>query len=93
MTGQARVVLGLAAAFLTLAIPVQLGLHGITLAWAVEGVLLLGLGARFRRRWPAWAATPSSRLAVLRLFARHLPLHDGAVPARSSTRPSAPGWP
>ena len=31
--------LGLAAAFLTVAIPVQLGLHGITLAWAVEGVL------------------------------------------------------
>src|SRR5262249_55962079 len=44
---QARVLLGLAAAFLTVAIPVQLGLHGITLAWAVEGVLLLWLGLRF----------------------------------------------
>ena len=26
----------------------QLGLHGITLAWAVEGLLLLWLGIRFR---------------------------------------------
>jgi len=38
------VTLGLAAVFLTLAIPVQLGLHGITLAWAAEGLLLLWLG-------------------------------------------------
>jgi uncharacterized membrane protein len=75
---QARVLLGLAASFLTVAIPVQLGLHGITIAWAVEGVLLLWLGLRF--------ASPLARaggylvvgLATLRLFVRHLPLHPGA---------------
>ena len=75
---QARVVLGLASAFLTLAIPVQLGLHGITLAWALEGVLLLGLGVRFRSRLARLGGYGVLGLAVLRLFARHLPLHDGA---------------
>ena len=65
-------------AFLTLAIPVQLGLHGITLAWALEGVLLLGLGARIRSRLARLGGYGVLGLAVLRLFARHLPLHDGA---------------
>jgi uncharacterized membrane protein len=74
---QARVVLGLAAAFLTLAIPVQLGLHGITLAWTLEGVLLLGLGVRFSSRLARLGGYGVLSLAVLRLFARHLPLHDG----------------
>ena len=74
-----RVTLGLAAVFLTLAIPVQLGLHGITLAWAVEGVLLLWLG-----NGPALAAHAGLRLrrpalAVGRLFVRHLPLHPAPV--------------
>jgi uncharacterized membrane protein len=63
---RARVTLGLAAVFLTLAIPVQLGLHAITLAWAVEGVLLLWLGVGQR--------SPLAR-AFGRLFVRHLPLH------------------
>src|SRR4029079_4130431 len=38
---QVRAFLGLAAVFVTLAIPAKLGLHGITLAWAFEGVVLL----------------------------------------------------
>ena len=75
---QERVLLGLAATFLTIAIPVQLGMHAITLAWAAEAVVLVALGVRF--------ASPLTRaggylvlgLAVLRLFARHLPLHEGA---------------
>ena len=56
-TRQARVLLGLAASFLTLAIPVQLGLHGITLAWAVEASLLLALGGASSPRSPGSAAT------------------------------------
>src|SRR6185503_8501086 len=44
---QVRVLVGLAAVFVTLAIPVQLGLHGITLAWALEALLLLALGLRY----------------------------------------------
>ena len=70
-----RVTLGLAAGFLTIAIPVQLGLHGITLAWAAEGVVLLWLGVR-QRSWLARAfGYGVLLLAVGRLFVRHLPLH------------------
>jgi hypothetical protein len=75
---QARVVLGLAAGFLTVAIPVQLGLHGITLAWAVEGVLLLWLGLRFQSGLARLGGYGVLALAVLRLFVRHLPLHPAA---------------
>ena len=75
---QARVILGLSAAFLTLAIPVQLGLHGITLAWALEGLLLLGLGVRFGSPLARAGGYGVLGLAVLRLFARHLPLHADA---------------
>jgi len=72
---QARVLLGLAAAFLTVAIPVQLGLHGITLAWAVEGVLLLWLGLRFESGLARLGGYAVLGLAVVRLFARHVPVH------------------
>lgn len=74
---QARATLGLAAAFLTVAIPVQLGLHGITLAWAVEGVLLLWLGLRFQSALARVGGYGVLALATLRLLARHLPLHAG----------------
>ncbi len=73
-----RVALGLAAAFLTLAIPIQLGLHGITLGWAAEGVVLLALGTRFASPQARAGAYAVLLLAVLRLAAFHLPLHIGA---------------
>jgi uncharacterized membrane protein len=73
----ARTALGLAAGFVTIAIPVQLGLHGITLAWAVWGLLLLGLGSRFGSVPARLGGYAVLALATLRLFARHLPLHDG----------------
>ncbi len=72
---RARVTLGLAAVFLTLAIPVQLGLHGITLAWAIEGVLLLWLGVAQRSPLTRAFGYGVLLLAVGRLFVRHLPLH------------------
>jgi hypothetical protein len=75
--GQARVLLGLAAALLTVAIPVQLGLHGITIAWSVEGILLLWLGLRFESTLARMGGYLVLGLAVLRLFVRHLPLHAG----------------
>ena len=87
---QSRVILGLAAAFLTLAIPVQLGLHGITLAWALEGLLLLGLGVRFHSALARVGGYGVLGLAVLRLFARHLPLHDGAF--RPFANPAFGTW-
>jgi uncharacterized membrane protein len=72
-----RATLGLAAAFVTIAIPVQLGLNGITLAWAAEGVVLLALGVRFASPLARGGGYGVLALAVLRLFARHAPLHSG----------------
>ena len=76
---QVRTLLGLAAVFVTLAIPVQLGLHGITLAWAAEGVLLLALGLRFGSVLARAGAYGVLTLAAVRLFVRHVPLHEGRV--------------
>lgn len=76
---QVRTLLGLAAVFVTLAIPVQLGLHGITLAWAAEGVLLLALGLRFGSALARAGAYGVLALAAARLFVRHLPLHEGTA--------------
>jgi uncharacterized membrane protein len=73
----ARAGLSLAAGFVTLAIPVQLGLHGVTLGWALEGLVLLALGTRFasdRARAGGYAVL---LFAVVRLIAVHLPLHHG----------------
>jgi uncharacterized membrane protein len=75
---QHRTLLGLAAAFLTLAIPVQLGLHGVTLGWALEGALLLALGTRFGSPLARLGGYSVLGAAVLRLLAWHLPLHPGA---------------
>jgi uncharacterized membrane protein len=74
---QVRTLLGLAAVFVTLAIPVQLGLHGITLAWAAEGVLLLALGLRLGSGLARAGGYGVLVLAAVRLLVRHLPLHDG----------------
>jgi uncharacterized membrane protein len=73
-----RVTLGLAAGFLTLAIPIQLGRHGITLAWAAEGLVLLALGMRFASVRTRAAGYVVLSLAVFRVFAFHAPLHAGA---------------
>ncbi len=74
----ARVTLSLAAVFLTLAIPVQLGLFGITLAWAFEALVLLWLGVHHDSRLARIGGYLVLFLAVARLAGRHLPLHDGA---------------
>jgi len=87
---QVRTLLGLAAGFLTLAIPVQLGLHGITLGWAVEGLLLLSLGRRFQSELTRAAGFAVLALAVVRLFARHVPLHQGSF--RPFLNPSFGTW-
>jgi uncharacterized membrane protein len=72
-----RVTLALAALFLTLAVPVQLGLFGITLAWAGEALVLLWLGVRHRSLLARCGGYGVLLLAVGRLLVRHLPLHAG----------------
>jgi len=85
-----RVALGLAAGFVTIAIPVQLGLNGITVAWTLWGLLLLWLGARFESAETRLGGYAILGLATLRLFARHLPLHDG--PFQPVLNPSFGVW-
>lgn len=66
---------GLSVVFLTLAVPLHLKLHGITMAWAVEGPVLAYLGYVYRYRPVRIAGFIVLVLAVLRLFLAHWPLH------------------
>lgn len=68
---------GLAVLFLTLSVPLHLKVHGITLAWAAEGPVLLYLGYRYRYRPVRIGAAVVVALAVFRVFAAHWPLHAG----------------
>ncbi|HKN47269.1 MAG TPA: DUF2339 domain-containing protein, partial [Candidatus Polarisedimenticolia bacterium] len=68
-------ILGISITFLTLAVPLELGLYGITLAWAVQGLVILFFGFRYESRLTRLAGLAVTALAVLRLFSRHLPLH------------------
>ena len=63
------------AAFLALGGPLQLGLHGITLVWAVEGPVLLYLGYRFDSLPVRVAAFAVLVLAAARLCLVHWPEH------------------
>ncbi len=74
---RARVTLALAVSFLTIAIPVQLGLHGTTLAWVLEALVLVWLGVRQGSPLTRGFGYGVLLLAVVRLLVRHLPLHAG----------------
>ena len=74
-SAEMRTLVGLGAAFLTAAIPIRLGLNGITVAWAVEGVLLLWLGLRNKSILTRFGGYAVLLLALGRLFSRHLPIH------------------
>ena len=75
-----RTTLALAILFLTIAIPVQLGLHGITLGWAAEGVALVALGLGFRSLLTRLGGYAVLALAVGRLLTHQTPLHPGTAP-------------
>jgi len=76
---QVRAFLGLAAVFVTLAIPVKLGLHGITLAWAFEGVVLLALALRYGSALGRLGAYLVLGLALVRLFGWHTLIRTSAA--------------
>jgi uncharacterized membrane protein len=76
---------GLALTFVTLAIPIRLDGRWITIAWAVEGVVLIGSGLRVRfppMRWVGCAmfAVVAGRLAVI-----SIPAGDFLLNARFAT--------
>ncbi len=66
----------LSVVLLTLAVPLHLKLHGIAMAWALEGPVLVYLGYRFSYRPVRIAGAFVLCLAVGRLFSAHWPLHD-----------------
>ncbi|MEE9292217.1 MAG: DUF2339 domain-containing protein, partial [Acidobacteriota bacterium] len=68
-------IFGISITFLTLAVPLHLGLHGIALAWAVQGLLLIRTGFRYRAVLTRLAGWIVMALAVLRLIVAHTPLH------------------
>ncbi len=60
---------GLALTFATLAIPIRLEGKWITIAWAVEGAVLIGTGLRAALRSLRWAGLLLFAIVVFRLFA------------------------
>src|SRR5690606_27676211 len=71
-TGESLLII--AMALVTLAIPLELRLYGIPIAWAVEGALFAYLGTRFDRLSCRIAGVAAVVLAAGGLFYR-LPLH------------------
>jgi len=67
--------LALAMTFLTLAIPARLGLQAITVAWAVEGPMLLWLGYRYAEPVMRAGGCLVLSLALWRVLFVHQPLH------------------
>jgi len=61
--------LGVALAFVTLAVPIQFAGFRITIAWALEGAVAAWLAARSHHEWLRFAAWSVLTLAVLRLLA------------------------
>ncbi|MCH7959846.1 MAG: DUF2339 domain-containing protein [Candidatus Hydrogenedentes bacterium] len=58
----------------TLAIPLELKLYGMPIAWAVEGAVVIYLGLRFDKRICKWGGTAALFLAAGGLLSQ-LPLH------------------
>jgi len=66
--------LAITLGLVTLAIPIQLRLYGIPIAWAMEGAVFIYLGIRFRQMLSKIAGGVAFILAVVGLLSR-LPLH------------------
>jgi uncharacterized membrane protein len=60
--------LGLASIFLTLAIPIQMSQHWVTMAWALEGAVLTWIGLRTCHRLTRYAALVVFGIAILHWF-------------------------
>ncbi|MBI5092979.1 MAG: DUF2339 domain-containing protein [Candidatus Hydrogenedentes bacterium] len=71
----AQSLLIIALALVTLAIPIQLKLYGVPIAWAVEGVVFVWLGFRFRESIVRIGGAAALLLAAGGLVHR-LPLHS-----------------
>ncbi|MGA8023151.1 MAG: DUF2339 domain-containing protein [Candidatus Acidiferrales bacterium] len=76
---------GLALTFVTLAIPIRLDGRWITIAWAVEGAVLIWSGLRVRFAPMRWAGLVMFAVVTGRLVAIHISGGDFLVNARFAT--------
>jgi uncharacterized membrane protein len=60
---------GAAVTFLTLAVAIQFDQHWVTIAWAMEGLMLTWIGLRADTDAPRYAALPVFAFAILHWFA------------------------
>ncbi|MHC4174420.1 MAG: DUF2339 domain-containing protein [Planctomycetota bacterium] len=63
--------------FLTIAVPLYLKMYAIAMAWAVEGVILVVIGLRYRSIWTQAGGAVALLLSFGQLLHR-LPMHTGA---------------
>ncbi|HSP70400.1 MAG TPA: DUF2339 domain-containing protein [Bryobacteraceae bacterium] len=67
---------GVALAFITLAVPIQFAGFRITIAWALEGAVLAWLSARSQNDWLRAGCWGVLALATLRLFALDISIYS-----------------
>jgi uncharacterized membrane protein len=75
-TWPALVSIGVAFAFVTLAVPVQFAGFRITIAWALEGLALAWFDSKFNNRWLDYGAWSVLALVVVRLLAVDLEMYS-----------------
>jgi uncharacterized membrane protein len=63
--------------FLTIAVPLYLKMYAVAMAWAVEGVILVLIGLRYRSIWTQLGGAVALALSLGQLLMR-LPMHTGA---------------
>ncbi len=63
--------------FLTIAVPLYLKMYAIAMAWAVEGVILVVIGLRYRSIWTQIGGAVAFLLSFAQLIHR-LPMHKAA---------------
>ena len=85
----AQTLLILCLALVTLAIPIQLRLYAIPVAWAAEAVVLTWMASRYQRLVVRIGGSAALALAVLGLL-EHLPLH--AAPFLPVLNPAFASW-
>jgi uncharacterized membrane protein len=76
---------GVAWTFLTIAIPLALDGHWVTLAWAVQGLMLLWAASRIATPVAAWGGLAALLLAAVRVVALDRYWYPGAVPVWNLT--------
>jgi uncharacterized membrane protein len=59
---------GVAATFFTLAVAIQLDMHWVTIAWAMEGLMLTWIGLRSDTDAPRYVALPVFACAIMHWF-------------------------